>query len=204
MNGWHPELHDLGNQLDAIIAAEPDPDQQAYLEDLQDRLDQAIGKVIDFQNVLISFNQEIYTFYLDTKDDVVGDDYFYEPWGTYSWHDSAGWHHVRVEVPTKIELPYIRVKTHRKWYGKKVCVSVERASGDVKVKVDRYDQSSDHSFLARGRHRWWRFRYVKDGGAEDAAGFKPENPEQALDLGVHTESIGYYTYNALPTIKSVR
>ncbi|MBN3038979.1 MAG: AAA family ATPase [Candidatus Omnitrophica bacterium] len=170
-----------------------------HLNNLRVRLVDAIIKLEDFTDILADFNADILELYLEAQDS----SYTYLREATYSWHDSAGWHHVHVDAST-FKLPWIRTEKKKKWYGFEMCVYLEDHTGDITINVERYDQSTDRSFFARGAVPLWKFRYVKDVNAEDTGAFDPSDPDQALAYGVHTTAVARYTYNALPSIVSVR
>ncbi|MFH1245411.1 MAG: hypothetical protein V1662_02910 [Candidatus Omnitrophota bacterium] len=213
MTSWQSQLQLVDAQLDVMIAekqaqmvaAEQAGDVQAmmqlasdigYLYELKDRIRQAVINMTDCQQRMANFNTELenmYAFWLQGRDE----NFAQRHQAVYSWQDSLGWHHIRVEV-SDFAIPGIKHQKRRKWYGHKERLRLVNGSGTVWVEVTRYDQSTATSFARRGVPLW-NFRYTQN--AQTA--ISPGNPQQALAAGIKSKATARYDYRNLPRIVGV-
>ncbi|UCB56782.1 MAG: hypothetical protein JSV30_06210 [Candidatus Omnitrophota bacterium] len=196
IENWCRELYDVYAQLEGMIAKETDAEQKASLLELQERLAPTIGAFVKMRDKLRGFNNEVLVFDLQSKDE----NFASENEATYSWYDSLGWHHVRVEV-SAFTMPWVKPDTDRHVHRTDFEVWLKNYRGTVTVTVTRYDESNSASFAREGTPLW-KFRYVKDAQAEQK--IKPEDPESALPYGIKSEATASYTFNELPKLVDVK
>lgn len=215
MTNWQAQLLAADVQLDTMIAqkmvemaaAEQSQDmvtvmqlssEIAYLYELKERIVKAIQDIVDCQERLANFNlliENMYVFWLQGGEE----NFAQRRQAVYSWQDSLGWHHVRVQV-SDFALPFLRHEEEDRWYGHKERLHLENAVGTVWVEVTRYDQGTATSFAQRGVPLW-NFRYTQNEQAETAS--NPAIPEQALPLGIRSKATAQYSYRNMPRIVGV-
>ncbi|MFC1699845.1 TadE/TadG family type IV pilus assembly protein [Candidatus Omnitrophota bacterium] len=192
---WQAELQLMIPTLDPALG-------QRVTEAINNPLTPEIDSLEEFRNLMLLFNQDIVDFYNATREP----EPLIEQEATYSWNDSLGWHHVRVEV-SEFQLPRIHVDRESKWYGYKICIQLQPPTGTVWTSVQRYDQSSPISYLSRQRE-FWRSRYVADRGVRDAPdeaqNIDPADPDAALAHGIYSYSRVRWYYNLLPEVVNVQ
>ena len=193
ISGWIGHLYAAHRDIMMTMTPEQaaDPGHMEYLLEVRAEIVEAIERLTELQRTLGAFNGDILRFYAATTEVIEESPLLRE--ATYSWEDSLGWHHVRVEA-SEFTLPSIYIRRHKRWYGSRICVYLLNYTGDVSVDVTRYDQAQDQSYFSNGVTPLWRFRYSTAEAAD------PSNAEAALAAGIRSSGTARYNFAGLPGI----
>lgn len=187
LNNWIVELERINQNIrqcaqDSTVVHE---DGQAICEgcccSLSNRVEQAVTKLRWFSSYAGRTMEGALNFINCV--DSISDPYLtrHEPVVTYSWHDSRGWHHVRIEGT----LPVIpNVREYTRWFQTRR--RVEPSSGEVTCAITRYDQDLDRISFAN-RLPFWRFRFRNNPQQSDV-----RQPDEIRPRGgvIHYDELG--------------